>query len=129
MNIERLNKLADFLDDLPPDLSNIEFDMDQWIVREFNIDAVKKTLYGGDVPCRACAIGMALLAGIFESEGLKKELDRRGFYPQYRLSSGIHAVLDFFEIDLETFYELFSATGYWGRPSPNHVAKNIRAII
>jgi hypothetical protein len=123
MNVERLKKLADFLDNVPPE----KFDMACWSNGE-----KPKPL---DHPCKtvACAVGWA--TALFHDEGFVLENVVVDAYsgtmrlvPFYRYSEGWLAVTEFFELSPSDAAFLFRAP-YHHSPGPREVAERIRTFI
>src|SRR5579862_1221843 len=130
MNVERLKTLSDFLKDVSED----NFDMTMWAYskRETLIDMsshLHDPYSQSECGFAACAMGWACQIPSFVQQGLHLT---RG-YPSFGSHMGHNAACDFFEIDMETSYYLFSGRQYCryyeGKVTPKMVAKRIDNLI
>lgn len=110
--IDRLERLAELMDRVPPDRFDIHIWGSQFVGPE-------------DPYYQGCAGGWATL--IFKSEGLTVSPGNHGM-PSYRGLMGIEATREFFGLDEESNLYLFTAAGDANR-DPRREARNIRAII
>ncbi len=114
MNAERLLRLADHLDTVPPEL----FDLAHW---------------GSRVPCGTvcCAVGHACLMPEFQAAGFRAVWDEDGFEPEFSGLTDWDATELFFGIGHVTALCLFSAQSYpVGAPATAaQVAARIRAFV
>lgn len=110
--IDRLERLAELMDRVPPDRFNIHIWGSQFVGPE-------------DPYYQGCAAGWATL--IFASEGLTVSPGEHGM-PTYRGLKGIEATQEFFGLDEESNFFLFTGVGNAER-SPRREAQNIRAVI
>lgn len=114
MNTDRLLRLADFLDGLPP--------------KKFCIVGWGRKYSGcGTV---ACAAGWACLIPEFVADGLHR-FDESNFMPMYKECLGNKALALFFDIDGEKVYDLFFAGGHehGSDTKAEEVAARIRELV
>ena len=159
MNVERLEKLADFLDTVEgADYGGVNvlvngeeyiFDLSYFVYTLPPIEprqgATGLTICDSFVAqgvrscgTTACAIGLALEAKLFEDEGFYKhgpvgQLCLGEELPAYKKETGSFAAQIFFDITHTEFTDMFSETGYHYReiysPTPKMVAARIRQHI
>lgn len=110
--IDRLERLAELMDRVPPDRFNIHIWGSQFVGPE-------------DPYYQGCAAGWATL--IFASEGLTVSPGNHGM-PAYRGLMGVEATREFFGLDEESNLYLFTAAGGANR-DPRWEARNIRTVI
>jgi len=145
--IRRLNKLADFLDTVPPK----QFNINRWFETDVEADH-KLHLYKNskNVPVKqyierrhkednecgaaACAFGWACTIPSFKKAGLKMVGMIGEFEPRYTAKDGqvfhnFSAAEQFFGINYETAEYLFDPTCYIAPPSAKGVARRIRSVV
>jgi hypothetical protein len=111
MNAERLLKLADFLETVPPH----SFDMKEWIT-------FTECGFAG------CAIGWTPKAIPGEGFILKHHMADE-YYPYYNGKERWRAVEEFFELEELEAEHLFMNSKYEESPTPNEVAARIREFV
>lgn len=115
MNIERLTKLADFLDTVP----ERRFDLSRW-------RAAKGTIECGFA---GCAVGWASLIPEFRVDGLT--LDSEWGEPVFLHWESWLAVERFFDLSTRQAERLFGRSEYQEHPEPTpiDVTKRIRTLV
>lgn len=116
MNIERLTKLAELLENLDTKKTKKKFNMESW-----------------DCGTSACAVGHAMINSWFNKQGLMAAfataIDGMRCVPTYNDGTQWDAVKKFFELDLMDAHYLFMDDCYPRKARPTTVAKRIRQFI
>lgn len=128
---ERLERLANLLDDHVRDSSGRTFDLETW--------GERKTRRGGflwlsHVECgtTACAVGLACLSGQFAADGLSYIIDDGELYPIYAGLNEWSAVCHFFGLTEKQAVRLFMHRSYAVSAGPvaaTAVAARIRGML
>lgn len=131
MRTDRLLRLAALLEEDAANDKGIKFDLGQW---------AEVTDPDNPVSCgtQGCAIGLALVSGIFKDEGFGSQFQRQ-YHPTYlppgwqkgNAIGGWSAIQAFFEIDHDQAIELFLMDSYVivkGAEAELEVADRIRRM-
>lgn len=147
LNVKRLEKLANFLDDLPRNKFNIEtwyitppkkYEKNYIKVQGFRLYESKRA----SCDTVACALGWAAMIPSFHKAGLKSFTETYTDYtviaykPKNKRCQGVNnkAAMKFFGLSKDQCYNLFYVSGYnkkeiYRKVTPKMVSKKIREII
>ena len=124
VHIDRLNRLADYLDTLPVE----QFNLIEWVT-DAQMDPMTEEIVPG-CGTVACAVGHACMIEDFKKQGLG-QYGEYPFSPTYGALTGWDAVQAFFGVGYFDAWQLFdySCYGYEDRTPPSEVALRIRQFI
>lgn len=110
MNMDKLLKLADFLETVPPE----RFDIFNWASEGFSESKCDTA---------ACAAGWACV--LFEEEGLRL-IGYITLYPSFKEDRYEFALMNFFGLTYNQAQNIFFSSSYISTPGPKDVAQRIR---
>jgi hypothetical protein len=129
---KRLLKLADLLEKDAKNKKGIKFDLSYWAKPAKNIGKNMSFSSTATIPMNcgtaACAVGLAVISGIFKRQGFSYTFERYlnywsdpgnkiweyDFVPKFRRYSEMEAACKFFSIDWDNGYWLFMEESYSG---------------
>lgn len=128
MNKRRLLKLAALLEADAKNKNGIRFDLNGW----GHADVGSKP--SASCGTMACAIGLAVVSGVFKKDGLENRFKRDGIMPMFCGHLEFDAVNLFFDLEPDQSGRLFLCESYppsqhRGAKGERAVAKRIRALV